>query len=75
MSYIIEMSKINNNLKVKLKIFYIISVVLFIFFWFYSLSFCGVYRHNQFSLFINFLISFLINLVVSIFFLFNSCIN
>ena len=68
MSYIIEMSKINNNLKVKLKIFYIISVVLFIFFWFYSSSFCGVYRHNQFSLFINFLISFLINLVVSIFF-------
>ena len=68
MSYIIEMSKINNNLKVKLKIFYIISVVLFIFFWFYSSSFCGVYRHNQFSLFINFLISFIINLVVSIFF-------
>ena len=68
MSYIIEMSKINNNLKVKLKIFYIISVVLFIFFWFYSSSFCGVYRHNQFSFFINFLISFLINLVVSIFF-------
>ncbi len=50
------------NLKKKLIVYYVITFILIIFFWFYTNTFCSVYRKNQISLIINFLISFVINI-------------
>jgi hypothetical protein len=56
------------NLKKKLIVYYVITFILMIFFWFYTNTFCAVYRKNQISLIINFFISFIINIFFPFFF-------
>ena len=51
-------SQVTNRLKVKFVLFFIISFILLVFFWFYLACFCAVYKNTQIHLIKDTLISF-----------------
>ena len=72
--YILKLSKILNNLKIKIIFFIITELLLILFFFYFTTAFCEVYRKTQISwlidcctsfimsIFVEVLISFIINL-------------
>jgi len=52
-----------NGLKLKFILYYIISSVFLIFFWFYISCFCAVYRNTQYHLIKDTLLSFTLSLL------------
>ena len=55
--------KIKNCLKIKLSIFFILSFILMIFFWYFISCFCAVYKNTQIILIEDTLISFALSMV------------
>ena len=65
--------KIKKCLIIKYIIFFVISILFLLLFWYYLSSFCAVYKNSQYYLFKNTSISFAIGLVFPIIFIFLSC--
>lgn len=55
--------KIKKSLLIKFILFFIISLIFLIFFWFYIASFCAVYRNTQIFLIYDTIISFGLSLI------------
>ena len=55
--------KIKKCLIIRYSCFYTMSFILIIFFWYYSSSFCAVYRNSQLFLIINTIISFILSFI------------
>ena len=72
--YEIVYKNILKNLKIKLTIFFILSFILLVFYFYYCGCFCAVYHNNQFFWFYGTLISFSFNLVIPFFTCFISSI-
>ena len=53
-----NINKIENKMKIKLIIFFVISLVLMIFFWYFISCFCAVYKNTQVILITDTLVSF-----------------
>ena len=62
-----EIYKIIHNLKIKFIIFFILNFVFLLFFWFYLVCFCAVYKNTQIYLIKDTLISLLLTLLYPIF--------
>jgi hypothetical protein len=60
---LMESIKLNKLLNIKFNIFYIISFLLLIFFWYFISAFCAVYNNTQKILFQNTFSSFILSLV------------
>ena len=60
---LLESIKLNKLLNIKFNIFYIISFLLLIFFWYFISAFCAVYNNSQKILFQNTFSSFVLSLV------------
>ena len=58
-----ESAKLSKILKIKFNLFFIISVVFLIFFWYFIAAFCAVYKNTQEILIKNTMTSFLISLL------------
>ena len=56
--------KTKKNLTIKFILFFIISIILLIFFWFYLGCFCAVYKNTQMHLLKDTLLSFLLSLII-----------
>ena len=54
---------INNKIKIKFIIFYIISIIFMIIFWYFISCFCAVYRNTQLILIEDTIISFIISML------------
>ena len=65
--------KIKKCLIIKYIIFFVISILFLLLFWYYLSSFCAVYKNSQYYLIKNTSISFAIGLVFPIIFIFLSC--
>ena len=59
-----EISKLKKKLTIKFILFFFISIILLIFFWFYIGCFCAVYINNQMYLLKDTLLSFLLSLLI-----------
>ena len=59
----ITSKEIINNIKIKIIIFYIISIILLLFFWYFISCFCGVFVNSQIFLIEDTFTSFLISMV------------
>ena len=70
----VKIESIKKCLIFKYIVFYIISLIFLILFWFYLSSFCAVYKNTQIYLIINTIISFLICIIYIIIFNFMPCI-
>jgi hypothetical protein len=58
-----KIDKVKKCLMVKYTLFYTIGFAIFIFCWYYSSSFCAVYKNSQKFLIINTIISFSISFI------------
>ena len=56
-----------NILKIKFALFFIISLLLLIFFWFYLACFCAVYKNTQIHLIKDTIISFCTSMIYPLF--------
>ena len=61
--YKFQTIKIFNCIKIKLLIYFILSFVLMIFFWYFACAFCAVYKNTQKFLFKDFFFSFFLSLL------------
>ena len=59
-----KISKTKKNLTIKFILFFVISIILLIFFWFYIGCFCAVYKNTQIYLLKDTLLSFLLSLII-----------
>ncbi len=58
-----EMNKVIKCIKIKCFIYFIISVILLLFFWYYLSVFCAVYKNTQFSLIKDTFISYITSMI------------
>jgi len=58
-----EMNKVIKRIKIKCFIYFIISVILLLFFWYYLSVFCAVYKNTQFSLIKDTFISYITSMI------------
>ena len=61
-----ESAKLSKILKIKFNLFFVISIVFLIFFWYFIAAFCAVYKNTQEILIKNTMTSFLISLLYPI---------
>ena len=54
-------------LKIKFTLFYVISFILILLFWYYISCFCAVYKNTQIALIKDTLISFILSLIYPLF--------
>ena len=59
-----KVSKTKKNLTIKFILFFVISIILLIFFWFYIGCFCAVYKNTQIYLLKDTLLSFLLSIII-----------
>ena len=64
--YILKLSKILNNLKIKIIFFIITELLLILFFFYFTTAFCEVYRKTQISWIIDCCTSFIISIFVEV---------
>ena len=62
-----RIDKVKKCLSIRYSCFYILSLILIIFFWYYLSSFCAVYRNSQIFLIINTTISFILSFIYPFF--------
>jgi len=62
-----KIEKVKKCLMIRNSCFYILSLILIIFFWYYLSSFCAVYRNSQIFLIINTIISFILSFIYPFF--------
>ena len=55
-------TELNNKLKIKFILYYIISTIIILFFWYYISMFCSIYRNTQIHLIKDTLVSFALSL-------------
>ena len=56
-------NELNNKLKIKFILYFIIGFLLLLFFWYYLSMFCAIYRNTQYHLIKDTLISFGLSLI------------
>ena len=60
-----RVTKLNKILNIKFALYFAISFILLLFFWYYLSMFCAVYRNTQIHLIKDTLISFLLSFIIS----------
>ena len=60
-----KVTKLNKILNIKFALYFIVSFLLLLFFWYYLSMFCAVYRNTQIHLIKDTLISFLLSFAIS----------